>query len=173
MRTHWYPSAVGSPVTSSGYSTVCPGSASCTRTSPLLPNAFAEGRASGSADAAGSSAAASREDPGGSWNSITASAARQKTRTVPQWGRRPAAPRRCLRSAAVKSASPAGAGPTDVDVRERPVRPRGAIETATADECRVGPLDALGGVEDHLRVTMIDPTVAVQIVHAPVAVVVD
>ena len=56
---------------------------------------------------------------------------------------------------------------------ERSVRPRGSVDADAAGEIRMTTLHALCRREDYLRIAMIDPPIAIEVVHPAVTVVVD
>jgi len=68
---------------------------------------------------------------------------------------------------------PPGPGAANVDVRERSARTHGAVESEPADEFRVLLLDLLHGAVDDVGVPEVHLAVAVEVVHAAVAVGVD
>src|SRR5918999_1581248 len=70
-------------------------------------------------------------------------------------------------------ATPPGSSPADIHVGERSVRPRGSVDADAASEIRMTTLHSLGRREDHLRIAMVDPTIAIEVVYPAVTVVVD
>src|SRR6187455_109813 len=60
-----------------------------------------------------------------------------------------------------------------IDVRERAVRLRRAVQAGTARQLRVGALDALDGLQNDAGVARIDAVVVIEVVHPTVLVVVD
>src|SRR4051812_43496032 len=66
---------------------------------------------------------------------------------------------------------PARAPSTHVDVRERTVCARRAIDTNAAGQFRMLPFDVFDRLQDHLRVARIDPAVVIEIGHAAASVI--
>src|SRR4051812_14401246 len=68
---------------------------------------------------------------------------------------------------------PAGPVPARIDVNERSV-PRGrSIQASATHEIGICPLHPLLGLQNHPRVVDVDLAVMVEVVHGPVAVIVD
>src|ERR1700694_2694083 len=73
----------------------------------------------------------------------------------------------------VSCSDPASGVASRVYMGERPVRGRARIYPAPSYQRRVCPLDAVDGILDHFGICNIHAPVMIQVVHLPIAVVID